>query len=180
MPPTLRTRSNAQGSKTVASTGSKRKRNGTPHLPSEPVPKKRRGKKTADAVPDNRTACQKAADHEKIIKKLRIKFHPHIFRPQRPGEVPKQHQTKFTHIQQLGKMIYESYAVQPRPDIINKPWELMNKKRAEQISHKAILSRDGYQNEDTWRMNIEPYIFARFETEVAWYDRSETDLLKML
>jgi hypothetical protein len=169
MAPTLRTRGNAQASKTVASTGSKRKRGGTSATHADPAPKKRKGKKAPDAVPDKRTACQKAADDEAIIKEFRIKFHPMFF-PPHPGDVPEEHQTKFKHIQQLGEMSYESYAVQPRPDIINKPWELVNKRRAKQMIYKAVRSRDDYQNEDSWRMELENYVFERFQIEVGWYD----------
>ena len=135
----------------------------------DPVPKKREWKKTADAVPDKQTAAQKAAADEAIVKEFRIKFHPLIFRPAHPGDVPEEHQTKFKHIQQLGKMSYESYAIQPRPDIIDRPWELENKQRADWIIYKAVRSRDDYSNEDTWRSAIEDLIFQRFEIEVGWY-----------
>ena len=73
-------------------------------------------------------------------------------------------------------MIYESYAVQPRPDIINKPWELDNKLRAKRISQKAAQARGEYQNEDGWRMELENRVFERFEIEVAWYDKFPTRL----
>lgn len=66
-------------------------------------------------------------------------------------------------------MSYESHAVQPRPYIINKPWELENKTRAERVSQKAALARSDFQNEDGWRVALENHIFQRFEIEVAWY-----------
>ena len=66
-------------------------------------------------------------------------------------------------------MSYESYAVQPRPDIVNKPRELENKRRATQVSQKAALARSDLQNEDGWR-DLESLIFKRFKFEVAWYD----------
>jgi len=93
-----------------------------------------------------------------------------MFFPPHPGDVPEEHQTKFKHIQQLGRMSYESYAIQPRPDTIDKPWELENKKRAKQMIYWAVRSRDDYQNEDSWRMELEPYVFERFKIEVGWYD----------
>lgn len=124
-----------------------------------------------DVVLDNSTDVQKAIDNEKIIKEFRIMFHPRKYCPEHPGNVPEQHQTKFQHIQQLGQMIYESYAVQPRPDITNKPWELENKLRAKRVSQKATQARSTYQNEDGWRMELENRIFERFEIEVAWYDK---------
>jgi hypothetical protein len=168
MAPKLRIRSNAQNEKTVASHGSKRKRDGPSDPQSHAVPKKRQGKQSVDAVSEKQTACQKAVVDERIIKEFRITFHPRKFCPQRPGNVPEHHQTKFTHIQQLGQMIYDSYAVQPRPDITNKPWELDNKRRAMRVSQKAAQARDAYQNEDGWRMELENRIFERFEIEVAW------------
>jgi len=169
MAPTLRTRGNAQASKTVASTGSKRKRGGASATHADPAPKKPKEKKTADAVSDKRTACQKAADDEANTKEFRIKFYQE-FCPPHPGDVPEEHQIKFKHIQQLGKMSYESYAIQPRPDTIDKPWELENKRRAKQMVYWAVRSRDDYQNEDSWRMELEPYVFKRFKIEVGWYD----------
>ncbi|KAH9878179.1 hypothetical protein J1614_003396 [Plenodomus biglobosus] len=141
MAPTLRPRGNAQSLKPVDCNGSKRKGDGTSGLQLNPVSKKRKEEKSRDAVPDKQTVCQKAVVDERIIKGFRITFHPQKFCPQRPGNVPKEHQTKFKHIQQLGQMIYESYAVQPRPDITNKPWELENKLRAKRISQKATQAR---------------------------------------
>jgi hypothetical protein len=172
MAPILRARDHAQGSKTVATNGSKCRRDGTSDLQSSAVPKKWKGKNTIDAVPEKQTVCQKAMVDEKIIKDFRITFHPRKFSPRQPGNVPEEHQTKFNHIQQLGRMNYESYAVQPRPDIANKPWELENKLRARRISHKAAQARSEYQNEDGWRMELENRVFERFEIEVAWYDES--------
>lgn len=64
-------------------------------------------------------------------------------------------------------MSYESYVVQIRPDITNKPWELDNKLRAKRIGQKAAQARSVYQNEDAWRMELENRIFERFEIEVA-------------
>ncbi|KAI4915315.1 hypothetical protein J4E85_010440 [Alternaria conjuncta] len=157
---------NAQASKTVASTGSKRKRDGASDPPMDPVPKKREWKKTADAVPDKQTAAQKAAADEANAKEFRIKFYQEFY-PPHPGDVPEEHQIKFKHIQQLGKMSYESYAIQPRPDTIDKPWELENKRRAKQMIYWAVRSRDDYQNEDSWRMELEPYVFKRFKIEVG-------------
>ena len=168
MAPTPRTRGNAQVSKTVTDTGQKRKRNGTSATHADPAPKKSKGEKT-DAVPDKRTATQKAADDEANAKEFRIKFYPEFY-PPHPGDVPEEHQIKFKHIQQLGKMSYESYAIQPRPDTIDKPWELENKRRAKQMIYWAVRSRDDYQNEDSWRMELEPYVFKRFKIEVGWYD----------
>ncbi|KAI4940473.1 hypothetical protein J4E86_010853 [Alternaria arbusti] len=175
MAPTLRTRGNAQASKTVASTGSKRKRGGASATHADPAPKKRKGKKTADAVSDKRTACQKAADDEANTKEFRIKFYPEFY-PPHPGDVPEEHQIKFKHIQQLGKMSYESYAIQPRPDTIDKPWELENKRRAKQMIYWALRSRDDYQNEDSWRMELEPYVFKRFKIEVGCLSTGLTDI----
>jgi hypothetical protein len=171
MPPKLRTRSNAQGSKTVASTGSKRKRNGAADSQSNSVPKKRKAKPSVVAVPDKQTAPQEAVDDKATIEEFRIEFHPRPFSPERPGNVPEEHQTKFKHIQQLGQMKYESYALQPRADIANKPWELENKLRAMRISEKAIVSISDFQNEDGWRMELENRIFERFGIEVTWYDK---------
>jgi hypothetical protein len=171
MAPKLRARSNAQGQKTVAGNGNKRKRDGTSSIQSNSVPKKRKGNKSIDVVPDKPTDCQKAIDDGRIIKELRITFHPQKYCPQRPGNVPEQHQTKFQHIQQLGQISHESYAVQPRPDITNKPWELENKLRANRVSQKAAQARSDYQNEDGWRMELENRVFERFEIEVAWYDK---------
>jgi hypothetical protein len=171
MAPNTRARRNAQGLKTVASTGEKRKIDGTSNTQSKLVPKRRKGKESVVAVPEKQTACQKAIDDKKILEEFRITFHPRPFCSQRPGNVPEQHQTKFMHIQQLGQMRYESYAVQPRPDIINKPWELDNKLRATRVSQKASQERSDYQNEDGWRMALEHRIFERFEIEVAWYDK---------
>lgn len=170
MAPKLRARPNEQGFKTVASNGVKRKRVETSHFQLKSVPKKRKGQNSIDAVPDKQTACQKAADERRIIEEFRITFHPRKFRAERPENVPEEHQTKFKHIQQLGRMRYNSYAVQPRPDIINKPWELDNKLRAAQVSQKACESRQDNQNEGGWRMELENRIFERFEIEVAWYD----------
>jgi hypothetical protein len=174
MAPKLRARGNAQGSKTVASNGSKRKRDATSDMPSDSVPKKRKSKSSVVAVPDKQTDCQKAIDYQRILKEFRIKFHPHEFHPQRPGNVPEEHQTKFKHIQQLGQMMYDSYALQPRGDIDNKPWELDNKLRATLVTQKAVLAREDRQNEDGWRMALENCIFERFEIEVAWYGKFRT------
>ncbi|KAI4920652.1 uncharacterized protein J4E92_008295 [Alternaria infectoria] len=184
MAPTLRTRGNAQASKTVASTGNKRKRGGASATHADPAPKKQKGKKTADAVSDkqtadavcdNRTACQKAAEDEAKAKEFRIKFYPEFY-PPHPGDVPEEHQIKFKHIQQLGKMSYESYAIQPRPDTIDKPWELENKRRAKQMIYWAVRSRDDHQNEDSWRMELEPYVFKRFKIEVGCLSTGLTDI----
>ncbi|KAH7079882.1 hypothetical protein BKA63DRAFT_229876 [Paraphoma chrysanthemicola] len=167
MAPRLRARPNTQGLKTVASDGNKRKRDGGSHAQSNVARKKKKGEQSIVAVPDKKTTCQKAVDDERIIKDLRITFHPKKFSPQRPGNVPEQHQTKFKHIQQLGRMVYESYAEQPRADITNKPWELENKLRALRVSEKATQARNDWQNEDGWRMELENRIFERFEIEVA-------------
>ncbi|KAI4677818.1 hypothetical protein J4E81_010748 [Alternaria sp. BMP 2799] len=184
MAPTLRTRGNVQASKTVASTGNKRKRGGASATHADPAPKKQKGKKTADAVSDkqtadavcdNRTACQKAAEDEAKAKEFRIKFYPEFY-PPHPGDVPEEHQIKFKHIQQLGKMSYESYAIQPRPDTIDKPWELENKRRAKQMIYWAVRSRDDHQNEDSWRMELEPYVFERFKIEVGCLSTGLTDI----
>jgi hypothetical protein len=181
MAPKLRARGNAQGSKTVATNGSKRKRDETSNLQSNLVSKRGKGKQSVVAVPDKQTDCQKAAVTEAIIKEFRIKFHPKKFSPQRPENVPEEHQTKFKDIQQLGQMRYHSYALQPRPDIAKKPWELDNKTRAKRLTQKAARARSDYLNEDSWRMALENDIFERFEIEVAWYDyfraRSALDLI---
>ncbi|EUC44388.1 hypothetical protein COCMIDRAFT_27266 [Bipolaris oryzae ATCC 44560] len=166
MAPNLRAKGSAQGQRIVAGNGNKRKRDGTSNLQSNTVPKKRKGK-SMDVVPDKPTDGQKATDNETIMKEFRIAFHPRKYCPKRPEDVPEEHQTKFQHIQQLGRMIYDSYAVQPRPDITNKPWELENKRRATRVSEKAVESRDDNQNEGTWRMALENRIFERFEIEVA-------------
>ncbi|USP81292.1 hypothetical protein yc1106_08566 [Curvularia clavata] len=131
------------------------------------VPKKRKRKTSIDVVPEKQTEAQKAEADAKMIQEFRITFHPRKYSPSRSGNVPEQHKTKFEHIQQLGQISYESYAVQPRPDITNKPWELENKRRATWVSQKAIQSRIDAQNEDGWRMALESCIFQRFEIEVA-------------
>jgi hypothetical protein len=69
-------------------------------------------------------------------------------------------------------MKYHSYALQPRPDIANKLWELDNKMRAKRLTQKAAKARSDYLNEDSWRMALENDVFERFEMEVAWYDKS--------
>ncbi|KAH7383189.1 hypothetical protein BKA66DRAFT_609113 [Pyrenochaeta sp. MPI-SDFR-AT-0127] len=162
----LRARGNAQGQKNVVTNGKKRKRDGTPNVQPVSGPKKRKGNNSTNAVPDKKTTCQKAVDYDDIIKDFRITFHSQKFRLPHPG-VPLEHQTKFDHVQQLGQMKYDSYALQPRPDIINKPWELENKLRAKRIIQKAELSRDSYQNEGGWRMELENRVFERFDIEVA-------------
>ncbi|EMD94571.1 hypothetical protein COCC4DRAFT_66237 [Bipolaris maydis ATCC 48331] len=162
----LRAKGNAQGQRIAAGDGRKRKRDGTSNLHSNSVPKKRKGN-SIDFVPDNPTEGQKITENKRILDEFRIKFHERKYCPERPGNVPEEHQTKFQHIQQLGQMIYESYAVQPRPDITNKPWELENKTRATRVSQVAVESRSTNVNEDTWRMALENRIFERFEIEVA-------------
>jgi hypothetical protein len=57
MAPKLRSRGNAQGLQTVASNGSKRKRNGTSDAQSKSVPKKKKGKQSVVAVLDKLTDC---------------------------------------------------------------------------------------------------------------------------
>lgn len=143
------------------------------------VPKKRRGKATTDAVPAKLTACQKAVLDKIILKEFRITFHREESHPQRPGNVPEQHQTKFGQIQQLGQMKYDSYVVQPRPDSTdNRPWELENKLRAKRLSQKATQAIETCQNEDGWRMTLENHVFQRFENEVAWYETSISTCFK--
>jgi hypothetical protein len=170
MAPSSRAKANSRGSKTVASNGSKRKRDGTPDFQSNSISKKRKGLDSILAAPSKQTDCQKALEEAKIVKEFRITFHPRKFDPQRPGNVPEEHQTKFRHIQQLGQISYDSYALQPRPDTANKPWELENKLRATRVSARAIQARNEYQNEDGWRTKLDNLVFERFEIEVAWYD----------
>jgi hypothetical protein len=64
-------------------------------------------------------------------------------------------------------MKFDSYALQPQPDIANKPWELNNKTRAKRLTQKAAQARSDYLNEDSWRMALKNDIFKRFEIEVA-------------
>lgn len=170
MAPNTRAKGNSRSSVTTASNGSKRKIDETSGFQSNLVSKKRKGPQSILAVPSKQTDCQKAFEEAKIVKEFRITFHPRKFEPQRPGNVPEEHQTKFKHIQQLGQISYDSYAVQPRPDTADKPWELENKLRATKVSERAIQARNEYQNEDGWRMKLENLIFERFEIEVAWYD----------
>jgi hypothetical protein len=107
-----------------------------------------KGANLNDVVLDKKTACQKAVADDDIIKDLRIRSHSQRFTLQRLGNVPLEHQTIFSHIQQLEQMRYDSYALQPRPDIMNKPWELEDNLQARRISRRAEQSRDSYQNED--------------------------------
>ncbi|KAB2107022.1 hypothetical protein AG0111_0g4835 [Alternaria gaisen] len=164
MAPNCTPEANSTESELVPSKGDKRKRDGTSDPQSSSVRKRKNG---AVGVPSKQTDCQKALEGAKIVKEFRITFHPQKFSPQRPGNVPEEHQTKFKHIQQLGKISYDSYAVQPRPDTANKPWEDKNKERATLVSEKAVQAMKDYQNEDGWRMKLEPFIFERFEIEVA-------------
>ncbi|CAN9326718.1 unnamed protein product [Alternaria alternata] len=164
MAPNCTPEANSTNSERVPSKGDKRKRDGTSDPQSSSVRKRKNG---AVGVPSKQTDCQKALERAKIVKEFRITFHPQKFSPQRPGNVPEEHQTKFKHIQQLGKISYDSYAVQPRPDTANKPWEGKNKERAEMVSEKAVQAMKEYQNEDGWRMKVENHIFERFEIEVA-------------
>jgi hypothetical protein len=127
MAPNTTAEANSTDSESVASTGDKRKRDGTSDSQSAPVPKKKSGTESIVSVPEKQTDCQKALNNTKVLKEFRITFHSQKFSPRRPGNVPEEHQTKFKHIQQLGKISYDSYAVQPRPDTANKPWELENK-----------------------------------------------------
>jgi hypothetical protein len=169
MAPKLRARRSAQDQETVATDGKRRKRDGTSTVQLVSRPKKRKRTDLNDVVSEKKTACQKAVDDDDMLRILRITFHPRRFCLQRPGNVPLEHQTKFTDIQQLGRINYDSYALQPRPGLINKPWELENKLRARIISHQAQKSSDSHQNEDGWRMELENRVFERFEIEVAWY-----------
>ncbi|CAN9340499.1 unnamed protein product [Alternaria sp. RS040] len=164
MAPNCTPEANSTDSERVPSKGDKRKRDGTSDPQSSSVRKRKNG---AVGVPSKQTDCQKALERAKIVKEFRITFHPQKFSPQRPGNVPEKHQTKFKHIQQLGKISYDSYAVQPRPDTANKPWEDKNKERATLVSEKAVQAMKDYQNEDGWRMKVENHIFERFEIEVA-------------
>jgi hypothetical protein len=169
MAPNYTAEANSTESERVPSKGGKRKRDGTSDPQSSSVLKRKNG---AVGVPSKQTDCQKALEGAKTVKELRITFHTRKFSPQRPGNVPEEHQTKFKHIQQLGKISYDSYAVQPRPDTANKPWETDNKKRATLVSEEAIQAMSDFQNEDGWRMagGLENLIFERFKFEVAWYD----------
>jgi hypothetical protein len=166
----LKARRSAQAQKNVASDGKKRKIDGESTVQLALRPKKRKRTNTIDVVANKKTACQMAVDDDGIIKALRITFHPQRFCLQRPGNVPLEHITKFTHIQQLGKINYDSYAFQPRADTINRPWEPENQLRARRIRQKAELCNSSYQNEDGWRMELENRVFERFEMEVAWYE----------
>ncbi|KAJ4371532.1 hypothetical protein N0V83_004751 [Neocucurbitaria cava] len=172
----LRARGDVQGLKVVPTNKNKRKRDGTSNARVSLARKRRKGTNSIEAVPDKESDCQKAIVDEKIIKEFRIKFHPQKFCPRRPGNVPKEHQTKFNHIQQLGQMKYDSYALQPRPDIIDKPWELDNKLRAKRVTQKAAQARTAYQNEDGWRMELENRVFERFEIEVACLGTGLSDI----
>ncbi|CAN9348611.1 unnamed protein product [Alternaria alternata] len=166
MAPNYTAEANSTDSERVPSKGGKRKRDGTSDPQSSSVLKRKNG---AVGVPSKQTDCQKALEGAKIVKELRITFHPQKFSPQRPGNVPEEHQTKFKHIQQLGKISYDSYAVQPRPDTANKPWEIKNKERATLVSEEAVQAMSDFQNEDGWRMagGLEDLIFQRFKIEVA-------------
>ncbi|CAN9299521.1 unnamed protein product [Alternaria alternata] len=164
MAPNYTAEANSTDSERVPSKGGKRKRDGTSDPQSSSVLKRKNG---AVGVPSKQTDCQKALEGAQIVKELRITFHPQKFSPQRPGNVPEEHQTKFKHIQQLGKISYDSYAVQPRPDTANKPWEDENKKRATLVSEEAVQAMSDFQNEDGWRMAVEDLIFRRFKIEVA-------------
>ena len=86
----------------------------------------------------------------------------------RPGTVPTEHQARFEHIQTLGGFVYDTYGLQPSPETIDKPWQLVNKGKASRLSRLAIKCKEERQNEAGWRAIVEFRLFERFEIEVAW------------
>jgi hypothetical protein len=90
------------------------------------------------------------------------------FHIKRPGNVPPEHQARFEHIQALGRFEYDSYGLQPSPETVDKPWQLLNKCKANKLSQLAIKCKEEKRNEAGWRDSVESKVFERFEIEVAW------------
>jgi hypothetical protein len=90
------------------------------------------------------------------------------FSTNRPGNVPLEHQARFEHIQALGCFEYDSYGLQPSPETVDKPWQLLNKCKANKLSQLAIKCKEEKRNEAGWRESVESKVFERFEIEVAW------------
>jgi hypothetical protein len=49
-----------------------------------------------------------------------------------------------------------------------KPWRNKTKQNAKRLAHLADLCRRERRNEASWRMALEPEVFARLAIEIAW------------
>jgi hypothetical protein len=113
-----------------------------------------------------KTENDRYVEIKQIAEKLGIHIQKAKFHTDRPGKVPIEHQAAFGHIQTLGATAYTSYGLQPNPDTIDKPWQLLNKKRATTLNDAAIDCKR--LNEGTWREHVEYKLFERLKIEVAW------------
>ena len=83
-------------------------------------------------------------------------------------DIPPEHKEKFAIVQSLGRILSDNYGYTPNGDTPDKPWQLVNKKRAVQLRCLASRCRIENRNESGWRYEIEHRLFERFDIEVAW------------
>ncbi|KAF3384716.1 hypothetical protein F1880_001925 [Penicillium rolfsii] len=80
----------------------------------------------------------------------------------------KSHEQWFTHIQELGRRLYDSFVESIPRDTSTKPWRKELPKRAERLSSLADRCyREDSGNEFGWRFKVENEIMYRFTVEVA-------------
>lgn len=114
------------------------------------------------------TAAQRYEELAQQAKTLNVIFHQRTFSGSQRQVSSHPHHQKFMHIQTLGRIVYDSYGLQPSPDTVDKPWQLINKKRAEKLCKLAVDCMEERLNEDGWRDRVEHTLFERFTIEVAW------------
>lgn len=101
-------------------------------------------------------------------KQQRIFFSSQKFSSRFPNLVPELHREKFSTIQELGRMLYDTYAFVPGCESLERPWQKENKRKASRLVRDAIRCREANKNESGWRYELEPKVFERFEIEVTW------------
>ena len=101
-------------------------------------------------------------------KAARIFIKPSKYSPFHSEGVPTDHKEKFSIIQSLGKTSYSSYKYVPSTETTEKPWQLGNMRRAQQLVRFASKCRKENRNEAGWRNEVESKVFERFDIEVAW------------
>ena len=99
-----------------------------------------------------------------LIRSNRIFFRRsiHSVREQCPYE------ETFNDIATLGSYSFDSYRVNITPRLKEEPWRKQTASRAEWLSKRATELSKQRRNEAGWRLDLEPHVLLRFQTEVAW------------
>jgi hypothetical protein len=100
---------------------------------------------------------------ERLRSKYRVKFEREV-----PSGILSSAQAQLLEdIRELGRIRYADYAANPTDANSNAPWKLEAKTSARALV-KAAQGCE-LRNEASWRHACEPLVFARVNSEVAWF-----------